>query len=29
MENIDSEPWTETKLRNPLSPASSSMQARP
>jgi hypothetical protein len=29
MENMDSEPWTDTKLRSPLSPASSSMQARP
>jgi hypothetical protein len=27
--NIASEPWTDTKLRNPLSPASSSMHARP
>ncbi len=27
--NIASEPWTETRLRMPLSPASSSMQARP
>ena len=27
--NIASEPWTETKERNPLSPASSSRQARP
>ncbi len=29
IENIDSEPWTETKLRRPLSPASSSRQASP
>lgn len=29
MENIDSEPCTETKLRKPESAASSSMQARP
>ena len=29
IENIDSDPCTETKLRNPLSPASSSIQARP
>ena len=27
--NIASEPWTETRLRIPLSPASSSMQASP
>ena len=29
MGNMESDPWTETKDRNPLSPASSSMQARP
>ena len=27
--NIASEPWTETKLRTPESPASSSMQVKP
>ena len=27
--NMASEPWTDTKLRAPLSPASSSRQARP
>jgi len=27
--NMASEPWTETKERKPLSPASSSRQARP
>ena len=27
--NIASEPWTETALRTPASPASSSMQVRP
>jgi hypothetical protein len=26
---IASDPWTETRLRTPLSPASSSMHARP
>jgi hypothetical protein len=27
--NMASDPWTDTALRNPLSPASSSMHARP
>jgi len=27
--NMQRDPWTETKPRNPLSPASSSRQARP
>ena len=29
MGNMQSDPWTETKLRRPLSPRSSSWQARP
>ncbi len=29
IENIASDPWTDTKLRRPLSPASSSRHARP
>ncbi len=29
IENIDSDPCTDTKLRNPLSPASSSRHANP